>query len=114
MVSAGAAAMAKETAVESLMSDDTEETGMAEAVGAACAVSPSVTPTPASGEGCVASVPTVDVAAAVASPATLRRMYERKEDMLTEAVCHSDVCTVTVVAGKHTKPPPPHHEITIH
>ena len=81
MASAGAAAMAKEAAVESSMSDDTEETGMAEAVGAACAVSPSVTPTPASGEGCVASVPVVDVAAAVASPATLRRMYERKEDM---------------------------------
>ena len=35
----------------------------------------------ASSEGCVASVPAADAAAAVASPATLRRMYERNEDM---------------------------------
>ena len=35
----------------------------------------------ASSEGCVASVPAADAAAAAASPATLRRMYERKEDM---------------------------------
>ena len=64
-----------------MMSDDIEETAMAEAVGAACAVEPSVASTSASGEGCVTRVSAADAAVAVALSATLRRMYERKEDM---------------------------------
>ena len=60
------------------LSDDRNETAAAEA---ALAVAPSLTPTSPSGEGGVANVSAADAAAAVAPSATLRRMYERKEDM---------------------------------
>ena len=65
------------------MSDDTEGMEMAEAAEAeaVCAASPSVISASTSGEGCVASVPAADVAVVVVLSATLRRMYERKEDM---------------------------------
>ena len=66
---------------KALMSDDTKETVTAEAAEAAFAVSPPVASTSISREGCVASVPAAGAAVAVASSATLRRMYERKEDM---------------------------------
>ena len=56
----------------------TKRTAAAEA---AFAVAPSSASTFTSGEGGVASVPAADAAVAVASSATLRRMYERKEDM---------------------------------
>ena len=63
---------------KTLMSDDPKETAVAEV---ACAVAPSMASTFTSGGGGVANVSVADVAVAVASSATLRRMYERKEDM---------------------------------
>ena len=50
-------------------------------VAPAFAVAPSLAPMFTSGEGDVAKVSAADADVAVASPATLWRMYERKEDM---------------------------------
>ena len=64
---------------KTLLPDDPKE---AAAVESAFAVAPSSTATSTSREGGAASIPAVDAAVAVALSAMLRRMYERKEDML--------------------------------
>ena len=63
---------------ETLLPDDPRE---AAAVESAFAVAPSLAATSTSGEGGAASVPAADAAVVAALSATLRRMYERKEDM---------------------------------
>jgi len=92
------------------MPDDTKETVTSETAEAAFVVSPPVTSTSISREGCVASVPAAGAAVAVASSATLRRMYERKEDM-------SSALGGAVVAGTGSVPiasmPTPAMEVAV-